>query len=193
MKCVTEKFRHIIEQLNAHGVCIDFCVFACGPEERETEYIDETFRLIDARRQRHTRAMRAGSMPDRDDFFRTDRHDKRLTSASITWETFIGTEDALPKRIAKDVWSIPGIDGFKTGFINPPHGRSGSGANQRAQLYALFMQEVIGTPAEVEIKSWNTDGCNYFDAGNEWWGSFLWTIRNRRRNELVVIALSATD
>lgn len=129
MKCVTEKFRHIIAQLDAHGICIDFCVFACGPEaqeKRESEYIDETFRLIAAKRRRHARAMRAGSMPDRDDFFIIDRRHRRLTGAPITWETFIGTEDALPKRIAKDVWSIPEIDGFKTGFINPPHGRSES-------------------------------------------------------------------
>jgi hypothetical protein len=46
---------------------------------------------------------------------------------------------------------------------------------------------------ETVIYSWPTDWASYFDAGQEWWGSFLWTLANPGENRIVVLVASATD
>lgn len=46
---------------------------------------------------------------------------------------------------------------------------------------------------ELDIYEWATDWSNFFDAGNEWWGSFLWTIHNKKQDIVVAIGASASD
>lgn len=46
---------------------------------------------------------------------------------------------------------------------------------------------------DLVIYQWSTDWSDYFDAGNEWWGSFLWTVYNRAKGILIGVAASDTD
>lgn len=38
-----------------------------------------------------------------------------------------------------------------------------------------------------------TDWSNYFDAGKEWWGTFYWTVFNKKNNTIMVLGASETD
>jgi hypothetical protein len=44
-----------------------------------------------------------------------------------------------------------------------------------------------------EIYEWSNDWSNYFDAGKEWWGTFYWSILNKTKNKITIIAASTTD
>ncbi|WNO10071.1 hypothetical protein [Teredinibacter sp. KSP-S5-2] len=45
----------------------------------------------------------------------------------------------------------------------------------------------------IIIEEWPTNWSNYFDAGNEWWGSFLWSVLDKKNKWVTVIGASTTD
>ncbi len=83
--------------------------------------------------------------------------------------------------------------GYAYAFSNPPYGLGGDG-DIRLQLFRGLNYAVLNDFApDVALHSWTTDWCDYFQPGNEWWGSFLWTAYNPDENFVVVITASATD
>ncbi len=56
----------------------------------------------------------------------------------------------------------------------------------------LLIKEFSGFE-KLEIYSWSDDWSNYFNAGKEWWGTFFWTILNRKQKTITVIGGSSTD
>lgn len=189
-RCINKKHARLLDSLKGSGVEAEVYIFACKPGQSEIDYVCEAFRLLTWRFEHRARVGIAQGKPH-ESFFRIAWHHHNLRGEPITWQAFVGSEDALPKRMSTDTWQRPEIDGFKTAFINPPHGRNGEQAEQREQLYQRFVQDLIGAPEDVDVLQWNTDACNYFDAGREWWGSFLWTLHNRTRAEIAVIAMAA--
>ena len=98
-----------------------------------------------------------------------------------------------PKPIGDRAWSIPNADGYKPAFFHPPYGLRGSAA-EKAELFAGINKYVLGAnPERAEIFSWSTDWSNYFEAGQEWWGAFYWTIRSAESQKMVVVGASSTD
>lgn len=92
--------------------------------------------------------------------------------------------------------------GFVDAMLTPPYGIAleADDWEGREALVGRFLLQFLrydamtGTLAEpLHTMSWSTDWCTYFDVGNEWWGSFLWTILLRDRAEIVVIGASASD
>ena len=92
--------------------------------------------------------------------------------------------------------------GLADALLDPPYGirLQNDSAEARKQLVHRFLRLVFGynvIEGSFEslpyIMKWSTDWSNYFDAGNEWWGAFYWTILLEERQEIIVIGASATD
>lgn len=141
-----------------------------------------------------------------------------LVPVQITWEKFIGLRydferDGLIVRGKGDFWNsffyytdppkraniIPDSnidDGIGTGlayaFSSPPHG-TGLSAEEAGTLFANFLNDIICGSFQSIIYEWPTNWSNYFEAGEEWWGSFLWSLSNPNGNQIVVMAASTTD
>ena len=64
---------------------------------------------------------------------------------------------------------------------------------ERGELFDELLNKVLSVSAESTLYRWPTDWSNYFDAGNEWWGTFLWTLSNPGHDRIIVIAASTTD
>lgn len=108
-------------------------------------------------------------------------------------EFFFYTDPATPENI------IPpdGIDygvgtGFAYAFSSPPYPIQ-LPCDELGRLFDKFLNFVICGSADSTIYEWPTDWSNYFDAGKEWWGTFLWSFSNPGSNKIVVIAASTTD
>jgi hypothetical protein len=97
----------------------------------------------------------------------------------------------------------PGMYGkarnYAYAFSHPPYGLS-YGDNKRLtapELNELFLalNKALfgGFEAELTIFEWSTDWATFFDAGHEWWGSFLWTVQNKTQDYIIGIAASSTD
>ena len=90
-------------------------------------------------------------------------------------------------------FSLPMTDGYLWAFCEPPYSlQLAPDEAQRifdtinAHLFADFTDD-------LEIRRWSDGWSNYFLAGLEWWGAFWWTIHNRTKRQVIVIAASETD
>jgi hypothetical protein len=73
------------------------------------------------------------------------------------------------------------VHGYRQAFLAPPHSLHRL-TGSAEELYAEVNRALFGDLDSVtEIFSWSTDWSNYFDAGYEWWGAFLWTLRLPKR------------
>ena len=100
---------------------------------------------------------------------------------------------AVGKSItAEEMFSSEYKDGklnYRKAFLYPPHENSYTGKDFARVNSALFPN---GTD-ELEVYEWNTDWSEYFDEGNEWWGTLCLTVYDRSLYRFVVITASATD
>lgn len=100
-------------------------------------------------------------------------------------------------------------DGFVKALLDPPHsiGESGDPADpeylrrltqQLTQMLRDYLREILHLENFREtdhlvIYQWSDDWSNYFDAGQEWWGTFFWTVYDTQRQTVTVIGASSTD
>jgi hypothetical protein len=102
------------------------------------------------------------------------------------------------------------LKGLSHALLSPPYGLRlmpakklsvAYGIEEQAKLTEVFKDFLTdalsirlneGTD-HLEIYSWSLDWSNYFDAGKEWWGAFYWTVLDKRRRKITVIAASTTD
>lgn len=61
-------------------------------------------------------------------------------------------------------------------FTDPPYGIRCSDDEDKHALCSQTIARLFGDISDFTIRKWSTDWSNYFDAGNEWWGAFLWTL-----------------
>jgi len=83
--------------------------------------------------------------------------------------------------------------GYASAFLGGAHGMSFSGAELN-DYFHKFAQLTFGSATdELEVFEWAGAWSNYFDAGYEWWGAYLWTVHNKRTGSFTGIAASTTD
>ena len=96
-----------------------------------------------------------------------------------------------PDKLSKDdrfclTWNLEngqseliGPDAFTTGYVyaftDPPYGLR-CDENEKLNHCNETMSRLFGQLDQFTIRKWSTNWSNYFDAGNEWWGAFLWTL-----------------
>ncbi|WP_339684915.1 hypothetical protein [Gimesia maris] len=106
---------------------------------------------------------------------------------------FFYTDPAKKRNIIPSEEIDYGIGtGFAYVFSSPPYNIQLS-ADDLGEFFDKFLNVVISGAADSIIYEWPTNWSNYFEAGDEWWGSFLWSLSNPESNQIVVIAASTTD
>jgi len=103
------------------------------------------------------------------------------------------------------------MNGLAHALLDPPYSLSLMESNKKlsleygieeqkkmTSLFRKFILEVLNienpnNTDNLEIYRWSDDWSNYFDAGKEWWGAFYWTVLDKMRNKIIVIAASSTD
>lgn len=86
--------------------------------------------------------------------------------------------------------------GFAQAFTTPPYNlvRKNTSPLELNKLFLSIIVQLFDIFNEkAVIFQWSDDWSNYFDAGKEWWGSFLWTVHNTSQNYMVGVAASTTD
>lgn len=99
-------------------------------------------------------------------------------------------ERSLKERGA---FSSGGNGEYVYAFAAPPYGLRAGPEEVQALFEALNEHLFGGFRDELELYVWSTDWSTWFRAGLEWWGAHWWTVHNRTRDLLVVLAASATD
>lgn len=90
-------------------------------------------------------------------------------------------------------YGLSTADGFVYAFACPPYSLSFE-PTEAQRTFDAICEVLFGSfRDDLEIARWSNDWSWYFDAGHEWWGAFWWTIHNRTRDIVVVVAASSTD
>lgn len=83
--------------------------------------------------------------------------------------------------------------GYADAFSDPPYLLESTWEETNTLFLALNSYLFDNFQHEHEIYAWSTDWSNYFDAGKEWWGAFLWTFYNKAKGFIVAVGASTTD
>jgi hypothetical protein len=102
-------------------------------------------------------------------------------------QTAINRYDLMPTNDSGFVTS-----GYADAFAEPPYSFTGDRLSV-GTFFNEFNQAVLGDWDTLEIFAWNIDSSNYFLAGQDWWGSFFWTVYCPQHNWYVGIVYSSTD
>jgi len=95
----------------------------------------------------------------------------------------------------------PGVDvgaggQFAYAYLNPPYGLTGSPAKIQ-KTFDDIREAILPEGHAATILDWTSSSIdkvsNYFKAGKEWWGVFLFSIYIPDLQKLTIIAGSATD
>ena len=78
---------------------------------------------------------------------------------------------------------------YRKAFLYPPHKHGYTGKDFVRVNEALFPNGTDG----LEVYEWTTDWSEYFDDGNEWWGSLCLTFYDKTLDRFAVVMASATD
>lgn len=78
-------------------------------------------------------------------------------------------------------------------ILDPPHGLHISSAEAIALAKDVFVGLFGPCFEDTEVFTWSPHFSNYFESGLEWWGAYLWTVRNVSRRLVIAIGASATD
>jgi hypothetical protein len=85
------------------------------------------------------------------------------------------------------------VSGYAQAFSEPPYPIDMTSA-EIEELFFLIGKMVYGEiSSEMEIYEWAGPWSNYFDAGLDYWGAFLWTVCNKANGKFAAIGVSATD
>jgi len=144
--------------------------------------------------------------------------DKTPKGAKISIPTFLGKGYDIKNRCI-DLYEYSNdirinkndINGLAYALLDPPHGLYTTGPNEKwsteygkheqlklTELFHLFINDTfeinnLENTNHLEVYKWSNDWSNYFDAGKEWWGTFYWSIIDKKRDKIIIIAASATD
>ena len=101
-------------------------------------------------------------------------------------------------KLDQDVFSNGEIGQFMHNhhyaFSYPPYNLDSLDGHAEEWLFPAINHELFGDDVKaLTIYEWSTDWAGYFKLGDEWWGSFLWTVYSTETQQLVGIAASASD
>jgi hypothetical protein len=185
----SDRLASLLDRFAKDGIVVEYFVFALDNGTGSLEVAHRKtaasglaliqghyLEVAEKRRQRFNTWRGLGSS---DESFYSERTCFRVTF-DITKAT--ATEESRDEFL-KDYWYA---------FSDPPYGTSIAEPNL-TKLFDEVNRVLFDDLSQWSIRRWSTDWSNYFDAGLEWWGAFLWTLVSPDRLRAVWIGASTTD
>lgn len=145
---------------------------------------------------RNTLAPTVGARIDLAAFFgeRFDLARRQLLFPGGTASQLLPAREAEEARRAAGGYGGSLCGGYAYAFTEPPYSLH-LDLPSTQELFVGLWEALVGTwdPDALVVFSWTTDQLPGFEAGQDWWGSFLWTLAPRDGRPWVAIAASETD
>ncbi|MEI7410978.1 hypothetical protein [Pectobacterium aroidearum] len=106
---------------------------------------------------------------------------------------WVGEEESSKNAIKYSEFNLSGFSGYSDAFVEPPYNLSGTHQEINKMFWDVANNLFGGFGENCRIWSWSTDCSNYFDAGNEWWGTYFYTYSSLDKSYIVVLFASSTD
>ena len=140
---------------------------------------------------------------ERKDFFQIINQSEKAQGSCTDLEHFLGRAFNSSTQKIVSLWEVSengkgksksgDHNGYAEAFSDPPYGVQLTLEEINILFSKINTLAFGGLQEMLEIYEWSNDWSTYFDAGHEWWGSFLWTVRHPTQNMIVAIGASTTD
>ena len=201
---LTPEINQLLSEFSNLGGVLDFKIFKItGPYisiEAHVTTARHTLELLKQDNDKYFDDLSKSLGTDRDMYFKIDnKHVLADSGTLITPSQFFGhyhdikSQGNLTNFINNN--SDFTTQGYTYAFLNPPYsfGKTQMTDQEIERYFINFNQFMFNDISKLTIYSWLTDCSNYFEAGNEWWGSFFWTVYNPEKDWFIGIAASTTD
>lgn len=138
--------------------------------------------------------------------FKLKIYDNKPIGSEISFQEFVGFD------YENQPVNIRNYEGCKLAYalLEPPYGLNIEIGGKRGSdeycdlrtkkftaLYRMFLDDFVllseYKKEDLVIYSWSDDWSSFFDAGKEWWGTYFWTVYNKKNNTIIVIGASESD
>lgn len=179
----TGELKRLLEQFRNSGGVVDYVLI-------ESEFDIEIEQL-------HSIAVWFGAM-----VIRSRRDQVAAGEAFFDSEFFTGPTIAIDKsipRVAKPETVSAFLREYHSAFSRPPAPVDDFSRPYRpvsAEIDTLFSQIntlIFGEFSTWSIRQWNTEWCSYFDARQQRWGAYLWTLIHENLRHGVWIGATPRD
>jgi hypothetical protein len=201
------QFKSLLESAEQADIVIDYVLIDCEAAEINAEThqqaaifalqilakkLDEYFTLLVQERN-----------GKRDDFFQIKTNPEKSRGERISLEHFLGRAYDMQQQKIVSVWNentdgsrvskTGSTQGYAEAFSDTPYNVQMKLEDINTLFEDINNAAFDGLRQDLEVYEWSNDWSTYFDAGNEWWGSFLWTVKHPTQNVIVAIGASTTD
>lgn len=199
----------LFQRFKEIGGCVDYVVLDCAPgqdvaaQELHQKAAIAGLEIIARRCAAYAAKASAEQSIPIGQFFSMRIDDERagaLMGKRISDREFLGPGYDCDRKELAERQSYSEPAGYAYAFSDPPYTLYDYAEKKRVslreatELFHAINKEVLGRiSSESVIFEWPVDWSNYFDAGQEWWGSFLWTFANPGTHRIIVLAASTTD
>jgi hypothetical protein len=135
-------------------------------------------------------------------FFKVPREQRHLVFYNLFWcglqfDEPLATSFVHLKIDEMKVASAPEapasfMETYRHAFLDPPYPLS-IDREAAERLFVDLNAALFDDLNQWTIRRWANDWSSYFDAGNEWWGAFLWTLVGPTGRDAIWIGASSTD
>ena len=140
----------------------------------------------------------------RSDFFQVEIDHDKLDGERISLQEFLGFYYDLEKQkcalrgqtshLLNNVLNDNTQDsGYVYAFFDPPYTIRGSMEEKSGMFRDIEMLFFGKFDSQAQIWKWSDSCSNYFDSGNEWWGSYFYTYAPSDSEVILSIVASTTD
>ena len=183
-----KELNKLCEELEQAGVVLDIVKFNIVESDSDIERVTlhqktaVEFMKEQQRKSFNWAKKHASKDFPEEDFWKVKIYSEFPSSKRISWKELIGS---------RELNHLP--HGLYSAFMDPPYGIISS-PEEATHHFSWLLQLLLPSPSHpIEIFSWETNWANYFDAGKEWWGTYLWTILTEYGESITAIGVSTTD
>lgn len=169
------KFSDFFSELKNIQVVVDHFLFetplgASKEEDVHFQLVRQGFEELFKRNEEYFANLKRQIVEDPDSF-----------SFQIDWQK-LGPNDRfvvqydLEKAKNEVIESGQFLSEYVYALTDPPYSLQCGGDEEKRAVGVRAPKTLLGDVNKFSIRKWSNDWSNYFDAGNEWWGAFLWTL-----------------
>jgi hypothetical protein len=201
------KLKDLLEKAARAVIIIDYVLIDCEVAEMnaETHRDAAIFALyvLAARLDAYFEPILQARNEKREKYFQIKVNPEKAQGERISLERFLGQAYEIEQQKTVSVWNknadgseiskIGSTKGYAEAFSHTPYNVQMKLEDINTLFEDINNAAFGGLRQDLEVYEWSNDWSTYFDAGNEWWGSFLWTVKHPTQNVIVAIGASTTD
>jgi hypothetical protein len=201
------QLKSLLEKADQAGIVIDYILIDCESAETNAETHRNAaifaLQVLAARLDAYFEPILQARSEKREKYFQIKVNPEKAQGERISLEQLLGRAYDMQQQKIVSVWKentdgsrvskTGSTQGYAEAFSDTPYNVQMKLEDINTLFEDINNAAFGGLRQDLEVYEWSNDWSTYFDAGNEWWGSFLWTVKHPTQKVIAAIGASTTD